>query len=139
MSNLLGEDDLKDIIQKSLGDRKRWQMLGWNEGPKEKSVVRYRDETMSSDHVISAKVIHLWAEMELDKSFGIFPEVLGEVIHDLSGLIVVFKRPTSRICIIYRLGRLDMSRSRDFWGTGKDDQVQIPIRFFTKLDEIEWP
>ena len=94
------------------------------------------------EHTHTACVIHLYAEMREDETFGVFRNIIEAVAESAqrvySELFIVFKRPHSKIVFIYTMGSEMMNETFYTWTEGKQGQFQIPIKHFTKEDEFEY-
>ena len=80
--------------------------------------------------------------MKADETFGVFRNVIENVAElaqtTLAELMVVFKRPQSKVVIIYIMDAAKMNETLTTWTKGKQKQFQIPIKHFRRVDEFEF-
>lgn len=132
-------EELIRVTTHYLSNRKGWDIIGWNIAPGEKSVVRYVDID-ECQH--AACVIHLYAEMREDETFGVFKNIIEDVAElaqrTNAELIIIFRRPQSKIVFVYIMDAGMMNKTFETWTEGKQKQFQIPIKFFRRVDEFEF-
>lgn len=131
-------EELMKILTHFITNRRGWKVSGWNVGPGEKNILRYTD---INDDTHAAYVIHIYTEMREDETFGVFDQIVKAVLElshkTNSELLIVFRRPNSKIVFIYKMSAKMMNETYDLWTSGKQGQFQIPIGLFEKLDEYE--
>lgn len=132
--NTLTTSELQYYVSLLVG-RKRFTDCSWGKLQKDKRVFCYKD---ADDNFHRLYTIHIWSELKLDNSLGIHISYLDALIHlRLDGILVIFKRPYSRVITFFKLPVKRIVENMSSWPDGSTGQVQVPINQFIKLDEFE--